>query len=227
MVSLLHHGAYSDTAHGRAASPLVEMGARARRVTVRGGSAVRRGALEPRRGGSIGHRSGTLRAVGVRKICGRSVEPGRDRSRSPVGRGVPSLSAFADTSGLYALLVRTEERHADVVRAFRTLLGAGRPLWTTSYVIVETVALLQHRFGLPPVNDFEQHIRPVLSVEWVSESLHRRGFDRLLREDRRHLSLVDCVSLECMRSHGLREALALDPHFAAAGYRLLPPPRTS
>jgi len=135
------------------------------------------------------------------------------------------VSAFIDTSALYALLVRTEDRHADVVRAFRGLLEGGRPVYTTSYVVVETIALLQHRIGLPPVRDFDQHMAPALSVEWVSQGLHRKGVERLLREDRRRLSLVDCVSLEFMHAQGLRDALALDPHFEEAGYRLLPPRR--
>jgi predicted nucleic acid-binding protein len=132
------------------------------------------------------------------------------------------VSAFLDTSALYALLVRTEERHDDVVRTFRKLLEERRPLWTTSYVLVETVALLQHRIGLEPVRDFVELVFPVLSVEWVSETLHRKGTERLLREDRRRLSLVDCTSLEFMRSQGLHDVLALDSQFAEAGYRLLP-----
>lgn len=136
------------------------------------------------------------------------------------------MSAFLDTWALYALLVRTEHRHDAVVRAFRKLLEERRPLWTTSYVLVETAALLQHRIGLAPVRDFVDQVVPVLSVAWVSEMLHRKGTERLLREDRRRLSLVDCVSLEFMRSQGLHEALALDPQFAEAGYRLLPVART-
>lgn len=52
--------------------------------------------------------------------------------------------------------------------------------------------------------------------------MHRKGLDRLFREDRRDLSLVDCVRFEFMRAQGLREALALDEDFATAGYRLLP-----
>jgi len=133
------------------------------------------------------------------------------------------LSAFLDTSALYALLVRTEERHPDVVRAFRKILEDGRTIWITSYVLVETVALLQHRLGLAPVRDLTEHLVPVLSTEWVSPALHQRGTERLLREDRRRLSLVDCVSLEFMRLQGLRDVLALDAHFAEAGHRLLPP----
>ena len=85
------------------------------------------------------------------------------------------MSVFADTSGLYALLIESEEGHADVVRAFRDALTGDRPLWTASYVLVETIALLQSRVGLEPARDFDEHVLPMLSVEWVSEALHRRG----------------------------------------------------
>ncbi len=132
------------------------------------------------------------------------------------------MSVFVDTSGLYALLVRTEERHDDVVSALRKVLEEGRVLHTTSYVIVETVALLQHRLGLAPVRDFVEHLLPLLSIEWVTEALHRKGTEHVLREDRRRLSLVDCVSLEYIRSEGILDVLALDSHFTQAGCRLLP-----
>ena len=131
------------------------------------------------------------------------------------------MSVFADTSGLYALLFESEEGHADVVRVFRDTLTGDRPLWTTSYVLVETIALLQSRVGLEPVRDFDEHVLPMLSVEWVSESLHRRGARRVLEESRRRLSLVDCVSFEFMHEKGIEDVLGLDRHFEEAGYRLL------
>ena len=70
--------------------------------------------------------------------------------------------------------------------------------------------------------DLAEHVLPLLSVEWVSEALHRKGIGRLFREDRRDLSLVDRVSFEFMCAQGLRETLALDEDFVSAGYRLLP-----
>ena len=66
-----------------------------------------------------------------------------------------------------------------MVRAFRGLVDGGRDLWTTSYVIVETVALLQHRIGVPPVRDLVEHVVPILSVEWVADALHQRGLSTL------------------------------------------------
>jgi predicted nucleic acid-binding protein len=105
------------------------------------------------------------------------------------------------------------------------LLEQGRDLYATSYVLVETVTLLQHRIGLSPVRDLEDHLMPILSIEWVSDQLHRRGMGRLVREDRRRLSLVDCVSFEFMGLRGLRDVLTLDGHFAEAGFRVLPATR--
>jgi len=132
------------------------------------------------------------------------------------------LSAFVDTSALYATLVATEDSHRETRSAFAKLLDEGRTLWVTSYVLVESIALLQYRIGLDPVRDLDRYIVPLLTVEAVAHELHRAGMERVIREDRRHLSLVDCVSFEFMRRRGLRDAFTLDRHFAEAGYRLIP-----
>ena len=132
------------------------------------------------------------------------------------------MTVFADTSALYALLVRTEEGHAEVAAAFSRLLQGRRPLVTSNYVVLETAALLQRRIGLPAVRDFDERIAPLLTVRWITEPLLRRAMDRLIRADRRGVSLVDCTSFEVMEAEAITEAFALDRDFAAAGFRLVP-----
>lgn len=132
------------------------------------------------------------------------------------------MSVFVDTSAFYALLVRTDESHEVARAAFTKLLDDQRPLWTTSFVIVETMALLQHRVGLAAAKDCDEDILPVVRVRWVDEPLYRLGADRLWREDRRHVSLVDSVSFEFMRTEGIDTAFAVDPHFAEAGFKTVP-----
>ena len=132
------------------------------------------------------------------------------------------MSVFVDTSALYALLVRTENQHAEMTRAFQASLEEGRALWTTSYVLVESTALLQHRLGLAPVRDLCERILPLLNVQWVDQDLHRRALARFIAQDRRQVSLVDCVSVEAMRAAGTRLVLGLDPHLTEGGARLLP-----
>ncbi len=132
------------------------------------------------------------------------------------------MSVFVDTSALYALLVRTEEGHTEVSAAFEDLLENGRPLVTTNYVLLESVALLQYRLGLAPVHDLEHSLVPLMTRRWIDESLHRRALERLLRTDRKKLSLVDCTSFVVMEDEGIGEALALDRDFASEGFGLIP-----
>ena len=132
------------------------------------------------------------------------------------------MSLFVDTSGFYALLVRTERDHSAMLEAFRAAAERGRRMVTTNYVIVETSALLQHRIGLAPVRDLEERILPVVTVQWVSSELHRRAVKRLFRTDKRKVSLVDVVSFVVMDAEGLTDVMGLDPDFTAEGFRLLP-----
>lgn len=132
------------------------------------------------------------------------------------------MSVCADTSALYPLLVKTETAHESVRAAFARLLETAQPIWMTSFVLVETMALLQHRIGLDAARDFDEEVLPSLRVHWVDDDLYRRGAERLWKEDRRQLSLVDCVSFEFMKLKGVTIAFAIDPHFQEAGFTLTP-----
>ena len=111
-----------------------------------------------------------------------------------------------------------DESHAKAARAFRELVETKQDLVTTSYVLVETVGLLQHRFGLAAVRGFQDDVVPVLGVVWVDAELHAEGMAALLTAGRRELSLVDCVSFACMRRQGLTRAFHFDRHFREQGF---------
>ncbi|MEW6367015.1 MAG: hypothetical protein AB1714_20490 [Acidobacteriota bacterium] len=52
----------------------------------------------------------------------------------------------------------------------------------------------------------------------MSARAHQSDVRMLLRENRRDLSLVDCVSFGVMNDLGLRHAFAFGPHFERAGF---------
>ena len=131
------------------------------------------------------------------------------------------MSVFLDTSAAYAFLVGTDAAHQDVARAFRDVLEGGRELVTTNYVVVETTALLQHRVGLEAVRAFHDRVLPLARLVFIEPALHRRAYLRLMRADRRGLSLVDCSSFEVMEAEGLRDALAVDADFEGEGFAIL------
>jgi predicted nucleic acid-binding protein len=95
------------------------------------------------------------------------------------------------------------------------------PLVYTSFVLVETYALLGRRLGLEAVRAFRGDLAPLIEVVWVDEALHEAGLDLLLERRKRKLSLVDTVSFLTMRGRGIEEAFAFDPHFEQEGFVLV------
>jgi len=128
------------------------------------------------------------------------------------------VSVFVDTSAFLAVLNAGDENHARAARAFRRLVESGEDLIATSYVLVETMGLLQHRFGLAAARGFQDDVVPVLEVVWVDAELHGEGTAALLTAGRRGLSLVDCVSFACMRRRGMTRAFHFDRQFREQGF---------
>jgi uncharacterized protein len=114
-----------------------------------------------------------------------------------------------------------DDSHAEAQKAFATLRVRQAPLISTSYVLVETYALVGRRLGIEAVRRFRTEFVPLLEVVWVDAMLHDAGLDLLLERNKRLLSLVDAVSFVTMRRRSLEEAFAFDPHFEDEGFTLL------
>jgi predicted nucleic acid-binding protein len=134
------------------------------------------------------------------------------------------VSVFLDTSAVLALLDADERSHAEARTVWADLLGRAEDLVSTNYVLVESFALVQHRLGLEAVRTLQEDILPLVRVHWVSEADHRAAVSALLTANRRHLSLVDCVSFLVMRQLALKTAFALDRDFTAQGFETVPSP---
>jgi predicted nucleic acid-binding protein len=72
------------------------------------------------------------------------------------------------------------------------------------------------------VRDLSIHLVPLFTVHWIGDALHGKALHRMVRADRRGLTLVDCTSFEVTDREGITDALALDADFAGAGYRVMP-----
>ena len=121
------------------------------------------------------------------------------------------MRVFVDTSAVVTLLDRSDPR----------LLEDEAALITTNYVLLEMITLVQRRFGFDAARDLLDSIVPLLTVQWVDETLHREGAAALLLANRRQLSLVDCISFLTCRRVAIDAVFAFDVHFAEQGFRLL------
>jgi uncharacterized protein len=132
------------------------------------------------------------------------------------------VTVYVDTSALYAVLVADDPDHHGAADVLRGLHDRAEHLVATSYVLVETEALLQARVGLPAVRTLHEQLCPILEVVSVDAPLHDAAMTALLAAGQRRLSLVDWVGITLMRQRRLEVAFAFDDDFAAQGFTVLP-----
>lgn len=127
---------------------------------------------------------------------------------------------FLDTSAIYALADRSDPRHSVAVERFGALLADGSAILTHNYVLVESLALVQHRLGREAaVKTARSAAR--FEIAWIDSALHREAVRRFGRARGRRVSFVDETSFLIMKSRGIDTAFAFDADFAKRGFRLL------
>jgi len=119
----------------------------------------------------------------------------------------------------------TRRRSGAAHETYREWIDQGIELVTSNLVVAE-MQILVSRFrgadeGLRLLDSLYQD--PTHEVVFVDRDLERAATDRwLCRYSDQPLSLADAVSFEVMRSRRIRQALALDDHFALAGFECVP-----
>lgn len=130
------------------------------------------------------------------------------------------MTVFVDTSALLALVDADDEHHSRAVAAWARFERDEITLLSTNYVLVEAVAVVQHRLGMGAVQALAEIIRSI-DLVFVEEPTHHTAFTTLLSSGRRKLSLVDCASFEVMRRSGLDTAFTYGRHFKEQGFAVV------
>ena len=130
------------------------------------------------------------------------------------------MIVFADTSGLFAFLVQDDYMHVRAKAVFQSFAEDNTQLLTSSYVLVETTALLQRRVGVDAVLEFHNKIQPLLDVIWVDDHWHEKAINRLIALNQKKVSLVDCLSFIIMEAREISTAFSFDNHFEKNGFTL-------
>ena len=99
---------------------------------------------------------------------------------------------------------------------------------TTNLIVGETWTFLRRKDGHPTALAFLDRVHLLgeqarLTVHRVTAEQEDKAWGWLRKHDERTYSFVDATSFQVMRDRRLREALAFDQDFAAAGFlELLP-----
>ncbi|KFD42165.1 twitching motility protein PilT [Peptococcaceae bacterium SCADC1_2_3] len=131
------------------------------------------------------------------------------------------MDVYVDTSAFLAVLDADDKNHEQAKKVWKELLTSEVSLICSSYVLVETYALVQNRLGMEATRVFHEDIYHLLQIEWVEKSLHMYGINSVLIANRRSLSLVDCVSFVIMRKMGIKKVFTFDTHFVEQGFECI------
>jgi len=128
---------------------------------------------------------------------------------------------FADT-GWWVAWSLPGDQHHDEALALASGLGREQVL-TTNHVLGESWTFLVRRAGHRAGVTFRDVIDRLrddgrLAVHHVDAAQEQAAWQWLRRHDERRYSFVDATSFRVMTDRRLREALAFDQDFAAAGF---------
>lgn len=134
---------------------------------------------------------------------------------------------FADTSWWVSWSLPGDARHGEAV-AMLDHVGPTEQVLTTNLVLGETWTFLRRKGDHQTALGFLDRAALLessqrLAVHQVAAEQESSAWSWLRQHDERVYSFVDATSFEVMRGRRLREALAFDQDFAAAGFIELRP----
>ena len=135
---------------------------------------------------------------------------------------------FIDTSGWGNLVDPTQPFHSLASDIYRNARAQQDEIITSSYVIVELVALLASPLRIPRqrIIAFIEGVKqsPFIEIVYVDQTIDDEAWQLFGKRQDKDWSLVDCASFIVMQRRRMVEALTTDHHFEQAGFiRLLKP----
>lgn len=133
------------------------------------------------------------------------------------------MKLFIDTWGWLALRDRKESRHQEVKDLYIRFRGREGIIYTSDYVLDETITLLFRRLPFMTAKGSLEKIdrankEGYLRVEWVTpERFEKAKGLRLKYQDKPKISFTDLTSMVVMKELGIRDIITGDEHFGEIG----------
>ncbi len=134
---------------------------------------------------------------------------------------------FVDTS-FWVAVRNGRDAHHEVARQLLDMIGDGQ-IVSSNHVRGETWTFLRRKIGHGGAVGFLDSLDRSARLEMVAvgPELEDRAWSWLRKHDERVYSFVDATSFALMRSMKIKDALAFDGDFTAAGFRELRPEDSS
>lgn len=126
-----------------------------------------------------------------------------------------------DTSAIFAYLDPGDLFHAQAAETYSNLLSDGDRLFTNSYVLVESSALIHRRMGFAALRSFLNSVQGLWEIQWITRAAHDAIWQRMSASGGSRLSLVDW-SVIVMAEQTRASVFTFDSDFAGEGLTVIP-----
>ncbi|MFH1436445.1 MAG: PIN domain-containing protein [Pseudomonadota bacterium] len=127
-----------------------------------------------------------------------------------------------DTSAFYAYLVESDRFHEPVAAGMIEAVKNNRTLCSTSFVLCETLGLLQIRHGMAAAGLFMERLYPLVEWIWVDELMHQRMWELVRARKKRGFTIVDASVVACVEQRPGSVCIAVDKEMEKFGFEVLP-----
>lgn len=133
-----------------------------------------------------------------------------------------AMRLLVDSSAYFALLDRDDVYHSQALDIRDRLIAEGWRLFTTTFVLAETHALLLNRLNHPIATKFLHDMeQTTTTLVWVIPSDVQRAKAIIYQYKDKDFSLTDVTSFAIMERLRIPYAFAFDQHFIQYGLAVL------
>ena len=130
---------------------------------------------------------------------------------------------FVDSGAFLARYAEGDQCHRAALHAWKRLERSSGALFTSSFVVDETLTLLGRRtYAFAAARADALYASRVLTILRPDAADESAAVDLFRKFADQKVSFTDCVSFALMRRHRLKRAFTFDRHFAAAGFEVWP-----
>ncbi|CAN5595541.1 hypothetical protein BH10BAC5_BH10BAC5_28110 [soil metagenome] len=133
------------------------------------------------------------------------------------------MKIFIDTWGFKALIDSDDEHHNNVKKLFEDFWINKSKLFTTDYILDETITLLSVKAGAKAAKKFTDIIiaGEAVEIKWVEKRSFYESLELKFKySDKPKISFTDFTSMAVMHSNDIKHIVTNDKHFESVNLGL-------
>ncbi len=132
-------------------------------------------------------------------------------------------SVFVDSFAWIAAINKSDNYHKKSLKLFEELLKKQIKIFTTNYIIVETINSLSKTEFRKTVIEFVSKLEksPSVQIVEITKEIFNNAWTLYQQRMDKDWGITDCTSFEVMKMFSISKAFTNDKHFEQAGYELL------